>query len=184
MEKICLVFSIIIITCFSHLVQNSQDSKKDSSPIKLTAEQDHKRLMKQLGIDSLRPGPSGNPKAPNAANVDESKATTYSSLPDLLTFKNGKKVTSAKQWLKRKKEILEDFEREVYGRTPTVEGQWIDAKGSFIAAVNAGPVNKLLGKKDLGITEFPPIETTLTDGDIAIRQHSGGHTNGPNWGTF
>jgi hypothetical protein len=41
-----------------------------------------------------------------------------------------------------------------------------------------------LGKKDLGTTEFPPIETALVDGDIAFRQHSGGHTPSPNWPTF
>jgi hypothetical protein len=51
----------------------------------------------------------------------------------------------------------------------------------FLAAVGAGPVYKLLGKKDLGTTEFPPMETSLLDGDIAFRQHSGGHTTGPNW---
>ena len=61
---------------------------------------------------------------------------------------------------------------------------WVDAKGSFLAAVGAGPVYKLLGKKDLGTTEFPPIETPLIDGDVAFRQHSGGHTPGPNWPTF
>jgi hypothetical protein len=61
---------------------------------------------------------------------------------------------------------------------------WVDAKGMFLAAVGAGPVYKLLGKKDMGITEFPPIETTLIDGDVAFRQHSGGHTPGPNWPTF
>jgi hypothetical protein len=61
---------------------------------------------------------------------------------------------------------------------------WIDAKGMFLAAVAAGPVYRLLGKKDLGTTVFPPIETPLIDGDIAFRQHSGGHTPGPNWPTF
>jgi len=61
---------------------------------------------------------------------------------------------------------------------------WIDAKGMFLGAVGAGPVYKLLGKKDLGTTVFPPIETALIDGDIAFRQHSGGHTPGPNWPTF
>jgi hypothetical protein len=61
---------------------------------------------------------------------------------------------------------------------------WVDAKGMFLAAAGAGPVYKLLGKKDLGTTEFPPIETTLIDGDIAFRQHSDGHTPGPNWPTF
>jgi len=51
-------------------------------------------------------------------------------------------------------------------------------------AAAAGPVYKLLGKKDMGTTEFPPIETPLIDGDVAFRQHSGGHTPGPNWPTF
>jgi len=61
---------------------------------------------------------------------------------------------------------------------------WVDAKGMFLAAVGAGPVYKLLGKKDLGTTAMPPIETALIDGDVAFRQHSGGHTTGPNWPTF
>ena len=42
------------------------------------------------------------------------------------------------------------------------------------------PLYKFLGKKDLGTTEFPPIETALIDGDVAFRQHSGGHTAAPN----
>ncbi|CAN5692856.1 acetylxylan esterase [soil metagenome] len=67
---------------------------------------------------------------------------------------------------------------------PAVEGSWVDGKGTFIAGVNAGPVYQLLGKKDLGTTIFPPIETSLVDGEIAFRQHSGGHTTGPNWPTF
>ncbi|MVN22533.1 acetylxylan esterase [Mucilaginibacter sp. HMF7410] len=61
---------------------------------------------------------------------------------------------------------------------------WVDTRGMFMAAVTAGPVYKLLGKKDLGTTEFPPVETALITGDIAFRQHSGGHTDVPNWPTF
>jgi hypothetical protein len=61
---------------------------------------------------------------------------------------------------------------------------WVDAKGMFMAAAAAGPVYKLLGKKDMGTTQFPPVETTLTNGDIAFRQHSAGHTDAPNWPTF
>jgi len=61
---------------------------------------------------------------------------------------------------------------------------WVDAKGMFLAEVAAGPVYRLLGKKDLGATEFPPIETTLISGDLAFRQHTGGHTPAPNWPTF
>ena len=65
-----------------------------------------------------------------------------------------------------------------------VEGGWVDAKGMFLGAVGAGPVYRLLGRRDLGTTAFPPIETALVDGDIAFRQHRGGHTAGPNWPTF
>jgi len=65
-----------------------------------------------------------------------------------------------------------------------VEGGWVDAKGMFLAAVAAGPVYKLLGKKDLATTNFPPTETALIDGDIAFRQHAAGHTTGPNWPFF
>jgi len=398
-------------------------------PVHLTAAQDHRRMMQLLHIDSLRPGPSGNPQAPNAANVDESKASPYVSLPDPLVMNNGKKVTTAALWWKqRRAEIVEDFDREMYGRmpenipavnwevvstarelngavpvitkklaghvdnssypavtvnidltlttpaqasgpvpvimefgfgsqapswreqvlakgwgyaviyptsiqadngagltegiiglvnkgqprkpddwgalkawawgasraldyfetdaavdakqvaieglsrygkaaivamayeprlaivfvgssgeggvkihrrhfgeqvenvassaeyhwmagnflkyagpltpndlpvdahelvalcaprpvfissgSPQVEGNWVDARGMFLGGVHAGPVYRLLGKKDLGTMEFPPIGTALTDGEIAFRQHSGGHTTGPNWPAF
>jgi endoglucanase len=65
-----------------------------------------------------------------------------------------------------------------------VEGGWVDAKGMFLGAVGAGPVYRLLGKKDLGTTELPPIETVLISGELAFRQHTDGHTAGPNWPTF
>ena len=61
---------------------------------------------------------------------------------------------------------------------------WVDAKGMFLAAVGASPVYELLGKKGLGTTVFPPIETALISGGLAFRQHSGGHTPAPNWPTF
>jgi hypothetical protein len=61
---------------------------------------------------------------------------------------------------------------------------WVDAKGSFLAAVAAGPVYKLLGKTDLGASDMPEINTGLVDGEIAFRQHSGGHTDTPNWPVF
>jgi hypothetical protein len=67
----------------------------------------------------------------------------------------------------------------------TLDGNgWIDAKGNFLAGVHAGPVYELLGKKGLGTSEFPKQETALVDGEVAFRQHAGGHTTGPNWPTF
>jgi lysophospholipase L1-like esterase len=92
---------------------------QQSQPTNWTAEQDHQNMMDQLGIKALRPGPSGNDKDPNHANYDEGKANPYGDLPDALTLKSGQKVTSAEQWWKqRRAEIVEDFEREVYGRIP------------------------------------------------------------------
>ena len=68
--------------------------------------------------------------------------------------------------------------------SPTVEGQWVDAKGMFLGGAHAGPFINSWEKMDLGTMDFPPIETALTDGEIAFRQHSGGHTTGPNWPYF
>jgi len=65
-----------------------------------------------------------------------------------------------------------------------INDAWVDPKGTFLAGVGAGAVYRLLGKKDLGTTEFPKIETAITSGDIAFRQHSAGHTPGPNWPVF
>ena len=50
-------------------------------PTNWTAEQDHQNMMDQLGIKALRPGPSGNEKAPNHANYDESKANPFRICP-------------------------------------------------------------------------------------------------------
>jgi hypothetical protein len=61
---------------------------------------------------------------------------------------------------------------------------WVDAKGTFLAGVGADPVYRLLGKKGLGTTEFPKMETGLMDGDLAFRQHAGPHTDAPNWPAF
>ena len=61
---------------------------------------------------------------------------------------------------------------------------WADTRGMFLAEVAAGPVYRLLGKNDLGTTEFPPIETALISGDLGFRQHPYGHTPAPNWPAF
>ncbi|WP_238808742.1 glucuronyl esterase domain-containing protein [Emticicia aquatica] len=95
------------------------DSTKYPRMVTLTDQQDHDRMMQVLGIKTLRPGPSGNESAPNHANYDESLANPCPQLPDALTLKNGSKVTTADIWWnKRRPELVEDIEREVYGRLP------------------------------------------------------------------
>jgi len=89
------------------------------APSNWTAAEDHRNMMEQLGIKTLRPGPSGKDSDPNHANYDESKANPFPDLPDVLKLTNGKKVTTRKVWWdKRRPEIVEDFEREVVGRVP------------------------------------------------------------------
>jgi hypothetical protein len=61
---------------------------------------------------------------------------------------------------------------------------WVDAKGTFLAGVGADPVYRLLGRKGLGTTEFPKMETGLMGGDLSFRQHAGPHTDAPNWPVF
>jgi hypothetical protein len=104
---------------FAIAAATAQQAGTAPAPVTFTAEQDHQNMMDQLGIKALRPGPSGDEKAPNHANYDESLANPYPVLPDVLTLKDGQKVTTAEQWWKqRRPEIVEDFEREVYGRLP------------------------------------------------------------------
>ena len=57
--------------------------------------------------------------------------------------------------------------------------QWADPVGEFLAAVAAGPVYRLLGRKDLGVTELPPLDTPVTSGDLGWHYHTGGHTATP-----
>src|SRR3954471_5475402 len=87
-------------------------------PVQMTAQEDHKRIMDLLHIAELRPGRNGsNPQAANYANYDEAKANSFPDLPDPLVLKNGKKVKDAKTWWsQRRPEIVEEFDREIYGR--------------------------------------------------------------------
>lgn len=63
--------------------------------------------------------------------------------------------------------------------------QWSDPVGEFLSAVAAGPVFKLLGKKDLGIDKLPPLDTPIIDGDIGWHYHTGGHAATPeDWKAF
>jgi hypothetical protein len=63
--------------------------------------------------------------------------------------------------------------------------QWADPVGMFKAAVAAGPVYRMLGKKDLGTADLPPLDTALTTGDLGWHYHTGGHMATPaDWKAF
>jgi hypothetical protein len=140
-----------------------------SPPVELTAEQDHRRIMDLLHITELRRGADGrNPQAPNAANYDESKASPYASLPDPLVLKSRRRVEAAKTWWnERRPEIVEDFDREVYGRVPEVTPQvdW-ELAGTTRDTIGGVAVvtRQLVGHVDS--SSYPPvtvdIQLTLT----------------------
>ena len=92
----------------------AQDKSPESSVVMLTSQQDHDRQMQLLKISGFPPGPD----AYQAATYEEAKATPYPTLPDPLIMNDGTKVTTAAQWTKRRAEIKEFFDREVYGRVP------------------------------------------------------------------
>jgi hypothetical protein len=63
--------------------------------------------------------------------------------------------------------------------------QWADPVGEFLAEVAAGPVYRLLGRKDLGVTQLPALDTPVTDGDLGWHYHTGGHSATPaDWSAF
>ena len=138
--------------------------RRTMDSLRRLTDQDHQQMMDQLHITSLRPGADGNnPNAPNAANYDEAKANPYPDLPDPLVLKNGKKVTSAKTWWKeRRPEIVEDFDREVYGRvtahTPKVTWEVTGTKDDSVGGI---PVitKRLVGHVDN--SAYPAISVNI-----------------------
>jgi len=77
-----------------------------------------------------------------------------------------------------------------YGVPEKGDARWLDHQGSYMAAIAAGPAFKLLGAKDLGVPndykkeKMPAVNVSMLDGQLAWRQHDGGHTDGPNWKYF
>lgn len=119
-------------------------------------------MLKRLGIESLRPGPAGNPQAPNAANSDESKAKTYQSVPDPLVFERGKAVRNSSDWEKRKAELKKLFDLEMYGMTPEslpgVDWQVIWEKDTLIGNIPTW-YRKMKGTVDN--SSFPGISVAI-----------------------
>jgi hypothetical protein len=107
----------LLLGVFLSSFVSAQFSQQYRDSINRLSYEDHQNMMQQLGISELRPGPSGNPEAPNAAISDEAKVQPYF-LPNPLVFNDGTKVTTPEQWENRRAEIKEQFDREIYGRVP------------------------------------------------------------------
>jgi len=77
-----------------------------------------------------------------------------------------------------------------YGIPEKGDANWLDQQGSYMATVACSPVFRLLGARDLGEKEdyrtakMPPVNTGLLDGELAWRQHDGGHEDRSNMKHF
>jgi len=132
-------------------------------PKNWTTAEDHQNMMQQLGIKRLRPGPSGNETAPNHANYDEATANPFPDLPEVLTLKNGRKVTTREMWWnQRRPEIVEDFDREILGRVPknVPKVTWeITNKVDFMVGTYPVIGKQLVGHVDN--SSYPLIDVTF-----------------------
>ena len=164
MKKFTAIFFALMILV--PVVRAQFSTRARDSINKITAV-DYQNMLQQLGIKSIRQGANGNdPKAANAANYDEAKANPYPNLPDPLLLKDGKKVTSGRiWWKKRRPEIVEDFDREVYGRMParTPAVKWemtatkTDSVGKFMVITKT-----LVGHVDNSAFPSIPVDIKLT----------------------
>ena len=106
----------VAVDAFAQQDAEPTDAK---TPVVFTTQQDHQNMLDQLGITKLRPGRSSNADSPNVANYDEAKANPYPELPEILKTAAGETVdTPEAWWKKRRPEIVELLESEVYGRIP------------------------------------------------------------------
>jgi hypothetical protein len=132
---------------------------------------DYQNMLDQLGIKKMRKGRDGKGKD----NSDEATANPYKeTMPDLMMFKDGSKVKSADQWPKRRAEIVEDFEREVYGRVPknvpTVKWEvtsTVEGESGVIATVS----KTLVGHVDN--SAFPQIKVAI-QATFTVPKHAAG----------
>ena len=171
-RSIAASLSLVLLALTTHLLRReaffvTQKASGDvAPPVHLTAEQDHQRTLALLHIAALRRGPDGDPKSPNAANFDESKVTPYPNLPDPLVMKNGTKVNSEEVWWKKRRpEIVEDFDREIYGRvpknTPRVDWEVISTNNEKNGDVRV-VAKKLLGHVDNSSYPLISVDIQLT----------------------
>jgi hypothetical protein len=198
-----LTVSLLLSSAQGGDAPGTDKGNEPSSPTHLTAEQDHSRMLKLLGIESLRPGADGWKKdAPNAANYEESKVDPNIQLPDPLVLKNGEAVTTPDAWWNRRRpEIVEDFDREIYGRVPekTPSVKWeVASTSKETVGGKAVVTKKLVGHVDnsscpqsqvnIDLTLTTPAEAGKPVPVImefgwggAFMQMPGGGPSGPTW---
>jgi hypothetical protein len=128
---VAVLLAVLFISSAPSSAQDGKGGKGKLPDFIPAGYDDYQNMLDQLGIKKMRKGRDGKKDTSDEATANPYKET----MPDLMTFKDGTKVTTADQWPKRRAEIVEDFEREVFGRvqknvpkvkwevTSTVEGE-------------------------------------------------------------
>jgi hypothetical protein len=167
-----LLLAALLVTTASSSAQRPSGAGKAKQPDFIPADyDDYQNMLTQLGIKKMRPGRNG--RGPDTSSEDT--ANPYKdTMPDLMTFKEGSKVKSADQWPRRRAEIIEDFEREVYGRIPrnVPKVRWevtnpTEGESGGIATVT----KTLAGHVDN--SAFPKIDVTIRASFTVPRQAAG-----------
>ncbi|HEX4773659.1 MAG TPA: hypothetical protein VH351_22695 [Bryobacteraceae bacterium] len=172
-RTVCLGAAVLFWAHLGIAQQSAEHQQKDEAErqrvmraLGFTPEREHaaeveqKREMHVLGITALRPGVSQKPGDANPVNYDDAKAALSSPLPDPLRFNDGGRVRTVQDWQKRRAEIVEIFDREIFGRVPA----------------NVPAVTWSVAKTERGVEDF-------TDGNGAaqhiafVRKHLIGHVN-------
>src|SRR5215470_14161269 len=148
-----------LTVCRSSLV-SAQHASSAGTPARvvMTSAEDRQRVMDQLKITLF---PSG-PGAYLASTYNESTANPYPNLPDPLTFNNGSKVRTASEWRRRRSEIMELFDREIYGRRPKAipKVMWTVASATEGTTGNVSAITKqLIGRVDN--SGYPALNVTI-----------------------
>ena len=134
-------------------------------PVTFTAQEDHRNMMDQLGIQSIRRGFDADVNSPFAANYDESKANPYPVLPEILRTEDGTKVTTPREWWDvRRPEIVEGFEREVYGRVPdnVPAVTWtVEAEETAMVGATLAKAKKLRGHVDNSACPYIDVDIKM-----------------------
>ena len=159
MKKTFLLLSFVVT-----LQAHAQPSQAARDSLNRITRADYEQMLGQLGLKpgDMRPGPSGDPSAPNAANRFEDKIAPYA-LPDPLQLKNGKKIKTSTEWNnQRRKEIVEDFEREIYGRLPNaipkVTWQVVSVKDTVVGNL---PIKEKVLKGIVDNSAYPSLSVNI-----------------------
>jgi hypothetical protein len=166
-----ILASLTLCACLWPAAHAQPQSAADAQ----ATEQDHRRMMDRLGIRHVRPGPSGDEKAPNHANYDESKANPFPQWPDPLVMNDGRAVTSADMWRRqRRPQIVEAFERDVYGRipadAPSVEWRVAASEAERVGSV-AVTASRVIGHLDN--SAYPAIAVDISMMLVKPTKHEG-----------